>query len=141
MTGIPKAKPRAAVPAQAAATRSGYRIRNSKAASGWQWSGLLLIVFGVLMPFFLGLPILVGIALLIVGSIKARGYICGLCGNGVAETSNLCPTCQARLSAEPTLPWGWMTLGLMALLIAGFAYMRPDLASECVGWLRGLLNR
>jgi len=112
-------------------------MRRTGAASGLQWSGLLAMLAAVLFP-----PLfIVGLVLLCLGFVRAREFVCSCCGNKVVETSTLCPTCRASLREEPSLPWGWLTLILVALMVAGFVYVQPEMAKNFVTSLRAILAK
>lgn len=106
------------------AAKTGHRIADKKTGSSYQWGGLLLILIGF-VPIFLGIPIIVGVALLIVGTVKARGCVCSCCGNPVHTTSRLCPTCGATL-LEPEKPVFWSVAVFLLLILGGVAWFTKD---------------
>lgn len=82
-----------------------------------------LVGFAILFLLWpLGL-ILIAAGLILDALIGSR-FLCGMCGNRVEKTSNLCPTCGAALVG--TKGDGWpkaIALGLVmiAVLLAGYA--------------------
>ena len=101
--------------------RSGYRLRDTKTGSSLQWTGVLMLILGVLVPFLFGIPILIGLVLIVFGSVKARGCICSSCGNPVHRTSMLCPTCGANLQEpESSSFWSIACFFVMILMVIGY---------------------
>jgi hypothetical protein len=94
------------------------RLTRSKGgcfAAGCWVIGILLAVAGLFMW-----PMLIpAVGLMILGSLsdKTSSY-CGACGNTVAPTSRMCPTCQAHLSAPQTSPLAYLVkMGWIAVLL------------------------
>jgi hypothetical protein len=93
--------------------------KHSTRSSGSQVLSLILFLIGLaclLIIWPLGLLIII-IALLLDGR-RIKITTCGACGNEVAPTSTLCPTCHIQLTAPPLRPqiikWCIILLILMA---------------------------
>jgi hypothetical protein len=97
-----------------------YRRARKVHVSGSGFVALLFLIAAVvfLIPFW---PLsLIFLALTIACDAKMKTlYHCDHCGNEVAATCRLCPTCRADLAPEPRKPF-WIamlrTLGLLAIL-------------------------
>ena len=83
--------------------------------------------FGGIALLFLFWPLgllamLLGI---VVDTIRTVEHTCGACGNHVALTSTLCPTCHFTLEPPPS-PWRvrLLTLGLIVLVVIGGALLK-----------------
>ncbi len=80
-----------------------YRHRHRVPVSGSRTACIILVLVG--QPCFLFFHWIIGAVLLAVAclvDVKYRSiYTCGYCGNEVAPTCKLCPTCRADLDAEP----------------------------------------
>lgn len=78
---------------------------------------ILSLGVGMLFPLIGGLFLVLGLIALVLGLSRSGAYVCSACGNGVADTSTLCPTCHTRLAApEPRSGSG---LAVVVLIIAG----------------------
>lgn len=82
---------------------------------------------GIYLLLFLSLPLgllamLLGI---VVDTIRTVEHTCGACGNHVAITSTLCPTCHITLEPPPS-PWPdrLLSLGLIVLVVIGGVLLR-----------------
>lgn len=78
------------------ALRLTRRVRTSSLTAS-----LLLLIIGLGLLFFFW-PL--GVVLILVALLSDKAELqttCGNCGNQVAPTSILCPTCQVQLTAEP----------------------------------------
>jgi hypothetical protein len=97
-----------------------YRRARKVHVSGSGFVALLFLIAAALcfIPFW---PLsLIFLALTIACDAKMKTiYHCDHCGNEVASTCRLCPTCRADLAPEPRKPF-WIamlrTLGLLAIL-------------------------
>jgi uncharacterized membrane protein YhaH (DUF805 family) len=97
-----------------------YRRARKVHVSGSGFVALLFLIAAVvfLIPFW---PLsLIFFALTIACDAKTKTiHHCDHCGNEVASTCRLCPTCRADLAPEPRKPF-WIamirTLGLLAIL-------------------------
>ena len=83
-----------------------YRITRRVDTGGSGLAAGCSILFGLV--FLLIFPPL-GIVLLLAGIFGGATYklvsTCGHCGNKVAHTRTLCPTCHADLAPEPRKKW------------------------------------
>lgn len=121
MTGIPNA-PGGRQPETVA--RRGQRVKKS-GSGAVQLCGLVLVLSGLILPFM----VLIGFVVIILGAISARAVMCSVCGNGVAPSSRICPTCHAELSAGPPDAGGlvhWMVLLVFVGVLGygGWRYVR-----------------
>lgn len=84
-----------------------YRVTRKVRIGGSRVLCILGILLGIVFLLFIFWP--VGIAIMIISALvdaKTRLIsICGHCGNEVAHTSELCPTCHADLAPEPRKGW------------------------------------
>ena len=84
-----------------------YLVTRKVRSGGSRILCILGILFGLIILVFIFWP--VGIAIMIISALidaKTRFVsICGHCGNEVAHTSSLCPTCHADLAPEPRKGW------------------------------------
>jgi ribosomal protein L40E len=103
--GDASASPSFSAPALAPAVAPPLQARK-KPKSDFIGAGCVVQGFGLLAPvagFFLGGPIgamvgLVGLLVLfIIGARMAQYFICGGCGNRLADEAKVCPTCRAEL--------------------------------------------
>ncbi len=83
-----------------------------------QGLGLLMPVLGLLLgPLGFGVGVIVGLALLLVGSQAAIKYVCGKCGNPVAHKEvKICPTCKVALHYRPNYTAAILLLLILAAL-------------------------
>ncbi|HBJ86477.1 MAG TPA: hypothetical protein DDZ88_22005 [Verrucomicrobiales bacterium] len=84
-----------------------YRVTRKVRTGGSRILCILGILLGLVFLIFIFWP--VGLALMLISAlIDAKTRLissCGHCGNEVAHTSRLCPTCQADLAPEPRKGW------------------------------------
>ena len=66
------------------------RLKKTKFASG---GALVELVAVVLCLTIVGA--IIGIPLFVIGSSMSRYYVCSNCGNHLANTATMCPTCRA----------------------------------------------
>ena len=60
--------------------------------------GCVLQAFGLVALFFFPIGTVLGLVLLVYGSMKSQYYACGGCGNRLADKDvTMCPTCHARV--------------------------------------------
>ncbi len=84
-----------------------YRVTRKVRTGGSRGGSLVLGIVGIIC--FLFVNWIIGAVLVVVACLvdAKYGYIssCGHCGNEVAHTSSLCPTCHADLAPEPRKGW------------------------------------
>ena len=94
-----------------------YRLTHRVRIGGSGFAAIAFILIGLLCLIFvhwlLGL-LSVGIALIVDTKHKTI-CTCGHCGNEVAPTCRLCPTCRADLAAQPRSPWAILPKLLLAI--------------------------
>lgn len=56
--------------------------------------GCFVQLIGLILFFFFPIGTIIGIALLILGGLKANKLICSNCGNPIEKTAKICPTCK-----------------------------------------------
>ena len=115
-----------------------YRHTRSISRGGSGCAAYLFAILGIFIGVFsiasggnvIGLVLavlLIGIAALAEPK-KHRTAICGACGNEVAPTSSLCPTCRAKLTAAPRRfrldPVAWAILVFALALGLFFLWLR-----------------
>jgi len=99
------------------------RVKNGTAqtvAFCFFFGGIYLLLF-ISWPHGL-LAMLLGI---VVDTIRTVEHTCGACGNHVASTSTLCPTCHFTLEPPPS-PWRarLLSLSLITLVVIGGILLR-----------------
>jgi hypothetical protein len=98
------------------------RVKNGTA----QILALCFFIGGIALLFlFWPLGLLAMLLGLVVDTIRTVEHSCGACGNQVARTSTLCPTCHFSLEPPPS-PWPdrLLSLGLITLVVIGGILLR-----------------
>jgi len=98
------------------------RVKNGTA----QILALCFFIGGIALLFlFWPLGLLAMLLGIVVDTIRTVEHSCGACGNHVASTSTLCPTCHFTLEPPPS-PWPdrLLSLGLIALVVIGGILLR-----------------
>jgi hypothetical protein len=73
--------------------KSKIRRKNEFAGTGCAIQGL-----GLLLVWWWPIGTVLGLGLLIYGSIKSGYFVCGNCGNRIADREvRMCPVCKSRL--------------------------------------------
>lgn len=106
------------------------RVIHSTAA---QLIGAALFILGLfLLVIFWPLALLCLLAALLLGAVRRTEYACGACGNHVAQTSTLCPTCRIPLDPPPSrLQRTLLGLGLITLILIAAVLLKR--------WMEGTL--
>ena len=74
--------------------KKGKRITKYEFAG----TGALIQLVGFILLFlFFPFGLIVGLPLLIIGSVKSKKILCSECGNKVEKTTTLCPHCEIGL--------------------------------------------
>jgi hypothetical protein len=102
------------------------RVKNGTAqtvAFCFFFGGIYLLLF--LSPPLGLLAMLLGLVVDAFRTVEHTCGACGACGNHVASTSTLCPTCHITLEPPPS-PWPnrLLSLGLIALVVIGGILLR-----------------
>ena len=83
---------------------TAHRIHSTR-SSGSRVINLFIFLLGIgCLLFIWPLGLLIIIVALILDSRHIKIAACGACGNEVAPTSTLCPTCHIQLTAPPLRP-------------------------------------
>ncbi len=98
-----------------------YRIARKVRTGGSGAAAVILMLIGI--GIFIFINWIIGLVFIIIGGLVDSKHKlihhCDHCGNEVAATCRLCPTCHADLAPEPRKPF-WIamlrTLGLLAIL-------------------------
>lgn len=89
---------------------------------------LLAVGSGFLGVFYWPLWIFTALFILGAFAVDRRYYVCARCGNEVAKTSVMCPTCRSQLSSHPAssamrtlvkLGWFIVTAGVIGAILWG----------------------
>jgi hypothetical protein len=99
------------------------RVKNIGTA---QILAFCFFVGGIALLFlFWPLGLLAMLLGIVVDTIRTVEHTCGACGNHVASTSTLCPTCHFTLEPPPS-PWRarLLSLGLITLVVIGGILLR-----------------
>lgn len=80
----------------------GDTVRARKKRKGeFAGAGCLVQGVGLLLLFFFPIGTIVGVFLLLAGSLMSVKLICGNCGNKVEKESKICPACRADFAKPP----------------------------------------
>jgi len=94
-----------------------YRLTHRVRTGGSGFAAIVFMLIGLLCLLFVHWLLgLLGIALAILVDTKHKTITtCGHCGNEVAPTCRICPTCRADLAAHPRSPWSILPKLLLTL--------------------------